>query len=73
MSANRAGALSILLDAEGRYSTGGEALEGEAAPNHLVASLADAARVLREVYDVRPPEKLAWRTPEVPLAAGAAG
>ena len=73
MSANRAGALSILLDAEGRYGAGGEALEGEAAPSHRVASLADVQRVLREVYDVWPPEKLAGRAPEVPLAAGAVG
>ena len=73
MSANRAGALSILLDAEDRYSAGGEVLEGEAAPSHLVASLAHAQRTLREVYDVRPPEKLAGRPADIPLAAGAAG
>ena len=73
MSANRAGALSILLDAEGRYGAGGEALEGEAVPSHRVASLADVERLLREAYDVRPPEKLAGRAPDIPLAAGAVG
>lgn len=55
VSANRAGALSILLDADGRYGPGGEVLEGEAAPTVTVASLAEAAAVLRHRYDLQPP------------------
>ncbi|KAK9842251.1 hypothetical protein WJX81_002791 [Elliptochloris bilobata] len=73
VSANRAGALSILLDAEGRYRPGGEALEGEAVPSHKVASLADAARVLRELYDMRSPDALVRAAANAPLVAHAAG
>jgi hypothetical protein len=55
VSANRAGALSILLDADRRYGPGGETLEGEAAPTVTVASLAEAAAVLQQRYDLQPP------------------
>lgn len=72
VSANRAGALSILLDAEGRYGPGGEALEGEAAPTHKVASLAEAAHLLQEHYDLRPPEALPHAPADAPLSAGVA-
>ncbi|GBF95282.1 hypothetical protein Rsub_08313 [Raphidocelis subcapitata] len=53
---NRAGALTVLLDVDGRHSAGGAGeLSGEAAPTHVVASMGELRRLLLERYRLLPP------------------
>jgi len=55
---NRAGALTVLLDVDGRYAPGGgEELEGEAVPTHRVTSMGELRQLLIEQYELLPPKR----------------
>lgn len=67
---NRAGALTVLLDVEGRYAPGSpDAPAGEAVPTHRVTSMGELRALLAERYDLAPPAGDAARG----VAAAAAG
>jgi len=55
VAGNRAGAATVLLDAEGRYGELGEALEGERVPTHVVRSLAELPALIDEGFELLAP------------------
>jgi HAD superfamily hydrolase (TIGR01549 family) len=58
VAGNRAGAVTILLDTESEWAGGGDArLVGELRPHFYCTSLAEAAAVLRERLELRPPAR----------------
>lgn len=66
MCGNRAGALTVLLDVDGRYAPGAPAAPaGEAAPTHRVGSMGELRALLAERYCLLPPAR--------DVAGGAAG
>lgn len=54
MSGNAAGALTILLDSEGRYSDP-SSLSGLEVPHHQVPSMEHVAGLLAQHYQLLPP------------------
>ena len=55
---NRAGALTVLLDVDGRYAPGsGQEPEGEAAPTHRVTCMEELRTLLQERYALLPPAR----------------
>jgi hypothetical protein len=55
---NRAGAVTVLLDVDGRYAPGGGAEPaGEAVPTHTVASMAELQVLLEARYTLLPPAR----------------
>lgn len=51
---NRAGAVTILLDTEGRYS-GPESLQGECRPTVVAKSLSEVHELLQTTFELLPP------------------
>lgn len=59
---NRAGAVTILLDTEGRYANESQ-LQGECKPTATVTSLAAFLELLRSAFDLLPPAGLPQQQP----------